>query len=350
MLERIAAPLHVMAAKSHRLGLLIYAKAPRILMYHSIVRDGSAYANLCPGKYVEEHVFAESMAYLHAYCHPLSLSDFVDHAIQGIKYPPNAVVLTFDDGYANNFFRAVPILTKYSIPATFFITTGYVDGHVTLWPAILDRYFVHAGRMPDALQDMGLPMRWTSHTARGVRAAYSAKLKAMEPARRDAVMSHFAQAERHEPDTSDALGAITWDQLRELSSTPGMAVGPHTVSHPVLAQLSEPHGQQEIAVSYQRIQEEGMRAAPFFAYPFGGPGDFTLRDIAVVQKLGFRCAVATHPGLVPNQPDLFSLPRYEGKNDFTRFVCHASGLQSILSRAAGFLGKNKTSSGAYGGI
>src|SRR5437879_6833493 len=116
MLERFAAPVRAAAASAHRVGLLIYAKTPRIFMYHSIVRSGSAYAELCPGKYVEEHVFAESMAYVRDYCHPLSLSEFLSYAEAGRQYPRNAVVLTFDDGYANNYFRAAPILRQYGIP------------------------------------------------------------------------------------------------------------------------------------------------------------------------------------------------------------------------------------------
>jgi peptidoglycan/xylan/chitin deacetylase (PgdA/CDA1 family) len=299
--------------------------------------------------YVEERVFAQSMAYLRTYCHPLSLSDFVDHAVSGIEYPRNAVVVTFDDGYANNLLRAAPILTEYKIPATFFITTGYVDGHIILWPTILDRYFVYAKSMPDLLENLGLPMRWTSDSAREIRSQYSARLKAMEPVKREAVMCHLRLAPTEEPDTTDAVGALTWDQLRKLSSVPGMAVGPHTVSHPILTQLPENQARQEIAVSYQRIQEEGIPVAPFFAYPFGGRGDFTLREIHLVQKLGFRCALATHPGLVPKHPDVFNLPRYGGKNDFTRFVCHASGLQSILSGMTGYFANNQPSADAYGG-
>jgi peptidoglycan/xylan/chitin deacetylase (PgdA/CDA1 family) len=348
VLERFVAPLHAVAANAHRLGLVIYAKTPRILMYHSIVRSGSPYAKLSPGKYVEEHVFAESMAYVRDHCHPVSLGDFIKYAEDGRQYPRNTVVLTFDDGYANNSFRAAPILLKLGIPATFFITTGYVDGRVSLWPSIVDRYFVYRECIPDALRALGLPIRWASHMATGVRSAYSRKLKAMTPAARQEAVSHLILAPRHEPDTSDAIDPMNWDELRKLSLIPEMTVAPHTVEHPVLAQLSDDRLEKEIAGSYGAIQEQGIAAAPYFAYPFGAPTDYTSREIDVLKKLGFRCALATHPGVVTDRSDLFSLPRYEGKNDFTRFVCHASGLQCMLSRLAALSRINQTASNAYG--
>ncbi|MEP6601586.1 MAG: polysaccharide deacetylase family protein [Nitrospirota bacterium] len=348
MLERFAGPLRAVAARAHRVGLLIYAKAPRILIYHSIVRSGSVYAKLFPGMYVEEHVFAQSMAYVRKYCHPFSLSDFLSYAEAGRQYPSNAVVLTFDDGYANNYFRAAPLLAKYGIPGTFFITTGYVDGEAPVWTAILDRYFVHRDSMPDPLGTLGLPMRWTRQTARRVRSVYSARLKTMAPDARQAAINHLALSPRHEPDTSDAVDVLNWDQLRELSRLPEMTVAPHTVSHPMLAQLPDDQAENEIAESYQRLREQGISAAPYFAYPFGAPKDYTLREIDLVKKIGFRCALGTHPGLVTDQSDLFSLPRYEGKNDLTRFICHASGLQCILSRMAALSGRSKIASGPYG--
>jgi hypothetical protein len=95
--------------------------------------------------------------------------------------------------------------------------------------------------------------------------------------------------------------------------------------------------EEEIAGSLDRMQKQGIHTARFFAYPNGSTGDYTSRHIEILRKLSFRCAVASDPGSVTERASLFTLPRYEGKNDVDRFICHASGMQSLLSRAKRFL-------------
>jgi peptidoglycan/xylan/chitin deacetylase (PgdA/CDA1 family) len=319
-------------ARLHRLGLAVTARQPRIVMYHSIVQDGSPYARTFPGKYVEERIFRLSMAYIRQYCHVLSLDGLLDGYENGFLFPPNAIVVTFDDGYANNYERAAHILGSLGIPATFFVTTGFVDGMTSLWTDTVDRYAIERGGLPSTLRHMaGLGTASQSDCGALFR-ALKRVMKRMPPQDRAAWLSDLHLDEAPSGVARDALAPLTWEQTRQLAQVPGMAVAPHTVTHPSLSGLSDNAVRSEIAGSWGRLKEEAVTAARFFAYPYGDAQDFSTRHVAVLRDLAFRCALGTRPGLVSSDDDLYALPRYEGKNDLNEFIWHASGVQNLMSR------------------
>src|SRR5687768_13579492 len=94
---------------------------PLILLYHSVQR-----VHIDPwGVRVSPRNFNEQMAVLAAHAQPMRLRD-LDSALEGGDIPPRSVIVTFDDGYADNLHNARPVLQRYNIPATVFIATGYV--------------------------------------------------------------------------------------------------------------------------------------------------------------------------------------------------------------------------------
>lgn len=320
----------------HRIGLAACSRKARIVMYHSIVRDGSPYAKAAPGKYVEESVFVRSMEYVKRFCCPLSLAELVACHRKGSRFPRNAVVVTFDDGYANNLFRACPILSRLGIPATYFITTGFVDGTTSLWTDIVDRSVIEQGSLSGAAQSIDKRPDYLAPEPSALSLKdFKQRLKRMPVPQRSSLLRLMASDRGYTGDAKDALEPLTWDQVRQLSATPGMAVAPHTVTHPVLSQVSAETGRREIADSLARLAEQGAHPAAFFAYPYGGGEDYSERYMRIVEELTFDCAVAAHPALVSGSEPLFALPRYEGKNDVHDFICHVSGIQSLASRVRG---------------
>lgn len=111
----------------------------RVLVYHRIGREDSP-----DGLVVSRASFAEQMRRLRRLCSPMSLGRALA-GLEGAPLPPRAVAVTFDDGYADTFESALPVLRRFGIPATVFVTTGYLDGSVALggpgsrplsWPAL----------------------------------------------------------------------------------------------------------------------------------------------------------------------------------------------------------------------
>jgi len=318
-------------ARIHGAGLILTRNHPRILMYHSIVADGSPYATLAPGKYVEQSVFERSMAYLRQHCQPLTLGELASRLAARQALPERAAVVTFDDGYANNLHRATPILQKYGIPATFFVTSGFVDGVAALWTDQVDRYFVHHEEASDKVAArMGVPCRWTATSRVAMAKAWKERMKELPRNDRQGVLTALIEPQMDSAAT-DAQAPLSWKEVHSLAAQDGMTVASHTMTHPVLAHLNNEEAREEIVGGLQALLGHGVQASPDFAYPYGGFGEYGGAHVALLRNLSFRCAVSTTPGLVSARTDLFSLPRYEGKNDLSNFICHASGLQSLMT-------------------
>ena len=106
-------------------GFYLFYLAPRrvvpILMYHSISGDVSSTLNVAPDNFARQMEFLRDAGYS-----VISLGELVENIKKGRGYIPKTVVITFDDGYRDNYLNAFPVLSKYDIPATIFLITGYV--------------------------------------------------------------------------------------------------------------------------------------------------------------------------------------------------------------------------------
>ncbi|MGH7792840.1 MAG: polysaccharide deacetylase family protein, partial [Thermodesulfobacteriota bacterium] len=117
-----------------------------ILMYHSINEWSSDPWSLS----VTPSHFAEHLEVLQKYGRPMQLQQFIRKHRFGIT-PRNVVVVTLDDGYADNLINAKPLLEHYNIPATVFLTTGYIGSQREFWWDELDRLFLQPGKLPEVL-------------------------------------------------------------------------------------------------------------------------------------------------------------------------------------------------------
>jgi peptidoglycan/xylan/chitin deacetylase (PgdA/CDA1 family) len=163
-----------------------------------------------------------------------------------------AVAITFDDGYADNYNDALPILLKYRATATFFITTGFVD-------------------------------------------------------RSAEVLAAFRRQRPHAPEISAPL---TWKQVHELHVA-GMTIGSHTHSHPVLKRLPDDLAADELRISKARIEDRLGSVVDHLAYPFGVPGRaYTSRTKRLAAEAGYKLAACVLTRGVRPADCPLALPRF----------------------------------------
>lgn len=228
-------------------------------------------------------------------------------ALRQNRLPPRAICITFDDGYRSAHDLALPVLREFNLPATVFVTSGYVDSAENMWnDRIVDAVRAVTGGIID-LEAIGAGRHAVDSIA-GRCAAVSqltARAKYLPPAERMALV--------------EALEALTGrraaplmlsaDMVRTLHAS-GIEIGAHTVSHPILTSLSDADADAEITASKHAL--EAIVGAPvrYFAYPNGKAGlDFDARHIAMVRQAGFAAAFSTAPGPVTASQDMFTLPR-----------------------------------------
>lgn len=227
--------------------------------------------------------------------------------LAGGSLPPRAVAITFDDGYRDNFTVALPILRKYNLSATFFVTTG-VLGSGRMWNDTV----IESIRVCDTddidLRDIGLGT-WSIRSNDEKRTAMNGILKQLKyaaAAERSAAIEIITRI-APVPLADDLM--MTPEHVSDLSRA-GMEIGAHTVSHPILTRIPDETAEKELRES--KVQLEELTASPVrgFAYPNGRPGkDYDERHVDLVRGLGFDFAVSTAAGLANSGSDIFQLPR-----------------------------------------
>lgn len=283
-----------------------------ILGYHCIAEPVSDPYFLCV---TPEH-FREQLEVLRQVGQVISLRELV-RGLQGRKVPNRAVVLTFDDGYADVLHQAKPLLDRYQTPATVFVTTGSL-GHEFWWDK-LERVLLSSARLSEriSLQVRDGSYEWVPVDPRHRRAPGSRRdfvnsiyrsLLLLSPGEREKAMDRLWEWIGTAPnDGSLSRRAMAVNELLELAAGDLIDVGAHTVTHPVLAGLPIPVQQSEIQDSKVHLEKILSRPVTSFAYPNGSSSKATL---AIVRETGFGCACTSYNDVVWRGSDLFHLPRF----------------------------------------
>jgi peptidoglycan/xylan/chitin deacetylase (PgdA/CDA1 family) len=252
------------------------------------------------------------MRFLRQAYHLVPLDVVVDAVARGAAPPPNSVAVTLDDGYADNYLQAFPVLRALGVPATVYVVTETLDEGPMLWMAEL-RAAVMTSTKPALRVEIG-----GGHEFRlGDVAARQTTIKELtnvlvpvEAALRRRILATI----RSElgVNGSGALRGImlTSAQVREMHAG-GVAIGAHTQTHSNMTLMAPEQARAEIAGSRERLQ--AVLGAPVldFAYPnTGGRYPHCNEVVArIIRELGFRSAVTSHPGVVAAGTNPYIVPR-----------------------------------------
>lgn len=222
------------------------------------------------------------------------------------------VLITFDDGYLDNYTEAFPILKSYHAKAAFFVTTGFLDvPQMPWWDEIA--WMIRNSpltELPDNHWTVG-PIPFDEPDRE--RAIQSALLvfKRMNGERTTQYLADLAdllQTGRAPERVAHELW-MTWPMIREMHQA-GMAIGAHTVNHPILANLTDAEQDFEIGESLRRISQEIGQKAITFSYPVGGVKSFNLHTRKVLERNGVEWAFTYIGGHIRAQHfDRYALPR-----------------------------------------
>jgi peptidoglycan/xylan/chitin deacetylase (PgdA/CDA1 family) len=209
------------------------------------------------------------------------------------------VLITFDDGYLDNYEAAFPVLKRHGVPATFFVTTGFVDGNgVSWWDEIA--WMVRTSRKSGLEAGPWFPRPIAYDEPDRTRAieALLRTYKAMPADSTGAYLAFLADATgsgRYEPAPGARLW-MSWDMLRDMRAA-GMVIGGHTVSHPVLSRLP-PEGQcAKISGCGRRLAEELGERMEYFSYPDGQRDSFDGGTRTCLAEAGVRYAFSYYGGV-----------------------------------------------------
>ena len=201
--------------------------------------------------------FHDQMSLIKRRMHPMRFDEVLDLLDRGKTLPVNALVVTFDDGYDDNYRVAWPILRELGMTATFFVSTGYIDSGL---PYAYD-WLVHMVCMTPETQ-LELPeihLHCTLPDNRAKRRAIATdvldRLKWLDDAQQSALICRLEHDWRMPRSIHPACRPMTWEQLREMQAS-GMEIGSHGVSHRMLAKVSADDIRAEIFGSKESLERE----------------------------------------------------------------------------------------------
>lgn len=302
----------------------ITAGHPRILMYHRFSKVPA------PG-HVGAGEFEQQVRYISRHYNPVTVSRIALALYEGESLPRNSIAITVDDGYEDFFSIAWPILKKYKVPATFYVTTGFVNGDLWLWPDQL-RYLLEQSpeienRFNFGLFNVQTPVKaaefeqvfWRINQIM-LKADNAEKLQCL-----DAMASAWQVELPDEP--PKGYKAVTWGQLQQMQAE-GLEVGGHTKTHPSLARVSLDEAGSEISGCFQALEQNLGKAIRSFCYPNGTPEDFVGAQVELVQRAGFSCATVAFADSREHR-QRYAMRRHSSSADQFQFLKAVSGIELL---------------------
>ncbi len=320
-----------------RLSEYLSSRNLLVLTYHRIIPRDYYQDKTRPPNTLFTDEFETQMAFLAKRFNVLTGGDLRAIMSRSATIPRYSLAITFDDGYENNYTHALPILQRYGLTATFFITTSLIgEKRQHFW---FDRLDALLSRVAPAVilerlcrLDSSLPILPTTQ----IRPYF----KTLPSVRQSEILDRLEQQFGHAGapfDDRTVYGIMNWDQVRLMASA-GMTIGSHTANHQILAAVSPSEAYTEVLLSRQRIQEETGQECWCFCYPNGERRDFRLSDELAIQNAGYLCAFTQIPGSINSHTLRYALPRIPlpDTGDLRVFRSHVSGIyrvyKSIFSR------------------
>lgn len=276
-----------------------------VLIYHRI-DDGDSDFRI---ETTPVALFDRQMGYLARHFRVLALDEILRRLGDGTPLPSRCAAVTFDDGYEDNYLHAFPVLKRYRIPATLFLAVGSIDTGKALWFDRVLRAFEGTNRTRLELPwgEAPLSFRTRAERARAAdRTLYS--LMPLPNAQRlervEALVSLLADGGSPAPQ----VPMLHWTQIRAMADG-GVAIGSHTVHHPVLTTITPKEAAWELRESKRVIEAEIGRAVSLFAYPVGKGGHYSRETMRIVADAGYAAALTTRPGSNARTQDRYELKR-----------------------------------------
>lgn len=295
-----------------------------VLMYHRVADD-----DIDPfGLAVTPENFAAQMAFLSGNYHVISMTDLLTRMREN-QVTGNEVVVTFDDGYLDNFISAKPVLEQLQIPVTIYMTTGN-QGKPFWWDRLAAIVFTGQPESSEIRVQAGGPNNNRLQAAANKQKLYRGLYRTLKPlpvTQRESVLYEVA-AQFSDVKINEQQRPVTNNELLKYSSSL-IGIGAHTVHHPQLKLLSEDQQQDEIHNGKAELEQLLSQPVSHFSYPFGTQQDFNRITRQLVIQDGFESAVTGIEGGVFNRTDKYSIPRVpvvnQSPNDFKKLLNRWTG-------------------------
>lgn len=294
--QRRSSLKHKLLKLAYKTGLIqagrgLWAKSLTVVNYHRIDDPyRKDFDSFKPNVSATPQDFDRQLDYLAQWFHVVSLKDIAAWLDGRKDLPPHAALITFDDGYLDNYTSAFPLLQKYKFPALVFLTTGHIGTDAPFYWDMAAYCFAHTQHDHLAFPD-GRVEHWSNPDQREqVSKHWIELMKTLPQAEKQIYVDHLPTLLGVAIPIGFFQGLMMdWDQVREMQKD-GIEFGAHTIRHPILTRISLEQAREEVTGSKSRIEEELGEPVLGFAYPNGQASDLNEDIQRVVADSGIRAA------------------------------------------------------------
>ena len=320
-----------------RLGLfdvLHYANLRRltVLCYHRIEDPTHLdFDTFKPNVSATPEAFAEQINFISRRFNVISIDQLRAWLAGEARLPRYPALITFDDGYHDNFVNAYPVLSAANVPSVIFLATDYINATTPFYWDLAAYCFHHTAYDSVTLPVLG-PVQWsTPEQKQTVLVQWLEILKTLSDAEKHQIITDLpVLLDVTVPEDTFAGMFLTWEQVREMAQN-GITMGAHTQSHPILTRISLEDATQELQGSKQRIESEIKLPVTSLAYPNGGSSDFNPAIQTSAQELGFDVAFSLIVG-----PTSRNEARHDPMAIRRIFIGHKDTMPRFAAKVSGF--------------
>ena len=289
--------------------------AVSIFLFHGVTPGGDFGVRNYTGKHLDLDSFVDIIRHLVGNGHPASMDDLLAHVTGVEPCPERSFVVTFDDGFWNNLSIAAPVLSDFGVPATFYVTTDFVDLGAMSW---VDRIEAAVASTPLSKVTCPRPLegthciattedciRFMSRVRVQVKGDPSTDADAFADLLVDLLLGGYPA------DTVEVLDRkLSWSDVRQLEADSLFTVGGHGRTHRILGYLDPTAMRSELVHCISQLRTLGGAKAEHFSYPEGFVGSYTTELIETLGALSVTTGVTTKPGSNALGQDPMTLKRY----------------------------------------
>jgi peptidoglycan/xylan/chitin deacetylase (PgdA/CDA1 family) len=243
----------------------------------------------------------------------LSPDEFADILSKNKNFSRNSVLLTFDDGYADNLINAVPILESLEAQSVFYITTSMLDANSEAWWDNLEKIFIKDNLPPDLqIRFNGKTLKFKTSNLEEIEKTYFALhplLKYSKAPLREMAIKQLLGWSECSGDIRESHRFLNSAELKKMSESRSAVIGAHTHTHTPLSILNYAEQLEDISASVQKLKDFTGIDVKYFSYPFGVKKDYNNDSINICKTLGFRFVCANYYSQIHSWTDPFQLPR-----------------------------------------
>lgn len=281
-----------------------FRKHVKVLLYHRVTRLDRDTLKLA----VAPEIFESHIKWLKSKFSIITVDDLAELLLNQKKIPTPSVLITFDDGYADNYLEALPVLQSQQAPATFFINTSKLGTSQEFWWDELDRLVFLSNQLPDKITLDSTNS--VSTTDRNILFnTLHDLLKYSTPENRSRIQQSLRAQINDIAGNRTTHRIMTSEELEQLAASPLVTIGAHTVNHISLAVQESVVQQYEMLENKKTLESIIRKPVDYFAYPYGTTKDFNDATVQLTKELGFKLSFVNYQGFATATTHPRKIPR-----------------------------------------